>query len=71
MYMTENKEVCDVCANISLKRMYLLLLKTQEIILDINPQYNKKEIMNYLSSIEHDILMLNDKNNHIRRDLFD
>ena len=41
--MTE-KEVCDVCANISLKRMYLILLKTQEIVLDSNPQYNKKEI---------------------------
>ena len=69
--MTEKEEVCEICANISLKRMYLLLLKTQEIILDINPQYNKKEMMNYLSSIEHDILMLNDKNNHISRDLFD
>lgn len=64
------KEVCEVCANISLKRMYLILLKTQEMILDINPQYNKKEILNYLTSIEHDILMLNDKNNCIDRDLF-
>ena len=68
--MTEKEEVCEICAKISLKRMYLLLLKTQEIILDINPQYNKKEMMNYLSSIEHDILMLNDKNNCISRDLF-
>ena len=68
--MTE-KEVCDVCANISLKRIYLILLKTQEMILDINPQYNKKEILNYLTSIEHDILMLNDKNNCVDRDLFE
>ena len=67
--MTE-KEVCDVCANISLKRIYLILLKTQEMVLDINPQYNKKEILSYLTSIEHDILMLNDKNNCIDRDLF-
>lgn len=65
------KEICDVCVNISLKRMYIILLKTQEIILDINPQYNKKEILSYLTSIEHDILMLNDKNNHIDRDLFE
>lgn len=67
--MTE-KEVCDVCANISLKRIYLILLKTQEMVLDINPQYNKKEILNYLTSIEHDILMLNDKDNRVDRDLF-
>ena len=64
------KEVCDVCANISLKRMYLILLKAQELVLDINPQYNKKEILNYLTSIEHDILMLNDKDNCVDRDLF-
>lgn len=67
--MTE-KEVCEICANISLKRMYLMLLKTQEMVLDINPQYKKKEILNYLFSIEDDILMLNDKGNHIDRDLF-
>ena len=67
--ITENK--CEICANVSLKRMYLILLTAQKIILDINPQYSKKELINYLSSIEHDILMLNDKNNHISRDLFD
>lgn len=64
------KEVCDVCANISLKRMYLILLKTQEIVLNNNP-YNKKEILNYLTIIEHDILMLNDKDNRVDRDLFE
>ena len=67
--MTE-KEVCDECANISLKRMYLILLKAQEMVLDNNPQYNKKEILNYLFSIEHDILLLNDKDNWVDRDLF-
>ena len=67
--MTE-KEVCEICADISLKRMYLMLLKTEEMVLDINPQYNKKEILNYLFSIEDDIIMLNDKGNHIDRDLF-
>lgn len=67
--MTE-KEVCDVCANISLKRMYIILLKTQEMVLN-NSQYNKKEILNFLSSIEHDILMLNDKDNRVDRDLFE
>lgn len=68
--MTEKKEVCDVCANISLKRMYLILLKAQELVLDNNPQYHKKEILNYLTSIEHDILLLNDKDNCLDRDLF-
>ena len=65
------KEVCEVCANISLKRMYLILLKAQEIILDNNPQYHKEEILDYLTSIEHDILMLNDKDNCVDRDLFE
>ena len=65
------KEVCEECANISLKRMYMLLLKAEEMVLDINPQYNKKEILNYLTSIEHDILMLNDKGNRVDRDLFE
>lgn len=64
------KEVCDTCANISLKRVYLMLLKTQEMVLDINPQYKKKEILNYLCSIEHDIRLLNDKGNCVDRDLF-
>ena len=65
------KEVCAVCANISLKRMYLILLRVQEIVLGSNPQYDKKEILNYLSSIEHDILMLNDKDNNLDRDLYE
>ena len=67
--MTE-KEVCEMCADISLKRIYLMLLKTQEMVLDINPQYKKKEILNYLFSIEHDIILLNDNDNHVDRDLF-
>ncbi len=65
------KEVCEVCANISLKRMYLILLKVQEMVLDNNPQYHKEEILNYLTSIEHEILMLNDKDNCVDRDLFE
>lgn len=65
------KEVCEVCANISLKRMYLILLKAQEMVLDNNPQYHKKEILNYLTSIEQDILMLNNKDNRVDRDLFE
>ena len=67
--MTE-KELYEICADISLKRMYLMLLKTEEMVLGICPQYNKKEILNYLFSIEDDIIMLNDKGNHIDRDLF-
>ena len=58
------------CAYVSLKHMYLMLLKAQEMVLDINPQHHKKEIMNYLSSIEHDLLMMNDKDTCIDADLF-
>ena len=69
--MTEKTEDIGICAEISTKRMYLILLKAQEMVLENNPQYKKREIVNLLSSIEHDILMLNDKNNSISRDLFD
>ena len=69
--MTEKTENIEVCAEISTKRMYLILLKAQEIILENNTQYKKREIVSLLSSVEHDILMLNDKNNSINRDLFD
>lgn len=69
--MTKKTEDIEICAEISTKRMYLILLKTQEMILENNPQYKKREIVNLLASIEHDILMLNDKNNSISRDLFD
>ena len=69
--MTEKTDDIEICAKISTKRMYLILLKTQEMILENNPQHKKKEIVSLLSSIEHDILMLNDKNNSINRDLFD
>lgn len=65
----EGKDI--VCADISLKRMYLILLRTQEMILENNSQYNKREIVSYLSSIEQDILLLNDKDNCISRDLFE
>lgn len=68
--MTEKNELPEICANISLKRMFLILLKTQEMVLDNNPQHKKKEILNYLTSIEHDILMLNDNDNRLDRDLF-
>ena len=30
----------------------------------------KEEILNYLTSIEHDIFLLNDKDNCVDRDLF-
>ena len=69
--MTEKTKDIEICANISTKRMYLLLLKAQEMILENNPQYKKREIVSLLSSVKHDILMLNDKNNRIDRDLFD
>lgn len=69
--MTEKTEDIEVCAEISTKRMYLILLKAQEMILEINPQYKKRDIVSLLSSIEHNILMLNDENNNISRDLFD
>lgn len=65
--MKECKCECE-CARISTKRIYTILLKVQEMILQNN--IDKKEIISLLSSIEHDILLLNDKDNSIGRDLF-
>lgn len=67
----ENMKECECeceCAIISTKRIYTILLKVQEMILQNN--IDKKEIISLLSSIEHDILLLNDKDNSIERDLF-
>lgn len=61
---TEPKSV----AEINTKRMYMILLKAQEMTLQETP--SKKGIIQLLSSLEHDILLLNDENNHIERDLF-
>lgn len=69
--MTEKTEDIEECAKISTKRMYLILLKAQEMILEINPQYKKREILTLLSSVTHDVKMLDDENNSINRDLFD
>lgn len=65
--MKECECECE-CARISTKRIYTILLKVQEMILQNN--IDKKEIISLLSSIEHDILLLNDKDNSIERDLF-
>ena len=64
---TMNECECE-CAIISTKRMYIMLLTAQEKLLQNT--INKKEIISLLSSIEHDILLLNDKDNSIERDLF-
>ena len=69
--MNKQTEDMGVCAEISTKIMFLLLMKVQEMILENNPQYKKREILTLLSSVTHDVKMLNDKNNSISRDLFD
>lgn len=68
--MNKQTEDIEVCAEISTKRMFLLLMKAQEMILENNPQYKKREILTLLSSVTHDVKMLDDKNNMIIRDLF-
>lgn len=68
--MNEKKECCEVpmeCAAISLKRMYLHLLKAQELLLDNS---NKNEIMRLLVYVEQELLLLNDETNSVERDLF-
>lgn len=67
--MNKQTEDIQICAEISTKRMFLLLIKTQELILQNHN--DKREILTLLSSVTHDIRMLDDKNNHISRDLYD
>jgi hypothetical protein len=69
--MTEKTNNAEICTEISTKRMYILILKAQEKILEDNPQYYfKKEILSLLGAVEQEILKLNDENNNICRDLF-
>lgn len=67
--MTKKTEDIQICAEISTKRMFLLLMKAQELILENHN--DKREILTLLSSVIHDVRMLDDKNNHINRDLYD
>ena len=69
--MNKQTKDIEVCAEISTKRMFLLIMKAQEMILENNPQYKKREILTLLSSVIHDVEMLDDKNNSISRDLYD
>ncbi len=61
---------CEVCASISLKRMYLIILELQEKTLDSHYLKEKEEMMDSLLSLEHDIRLLNDSENRLDRDLF-
>lgn len=67
--MNKQTEDIEVCAEISTKRMFLLLMKAQELILE--NRNDKREILTLLSIVTHDVRMLDDKNNHISRDLYD
>ena len=67
--MTKQTEDIEICAQISTKRMFLMLIKAQEFILQNHN--DKREILSLLSSVTHDVRMLDDKNNHISRDLYD
>lgn len=69
--MTKQTEDIEVCSEISTKRMFLLLMKSQEMIVENNSQYKKREILTLLSSVTLDVKLLDNKNNRISRDLFD
>lgn len=67
--MTKKTEDIEICAQISTKRMFLMLMKAQELILQNH--IDKREILSLLSSVTHDVRMLDDENNCISRDLYD
>ena len=56
------------CANISTKRMYIMLLHAEQHLLENT--VDKTLILSLLDSVKHDVLMLNDKDNSIERDLY-
>lgn len=66
--MEEKSNECIECAVISTKRMYLMLSKAEEKLLQNT--IDKKEIAFLLSSVKHDILLMDDKDNQIECDLF-
>ena len=57
------------CAVISTKRMFLMVLMAQQVVLQNT--VDKKQLMNILSTVEHDILLLNDGENSVHRDLLE
>ena len=73
--MDDLKESVDIdvkeyreCANISTKRMYIMLLNAEQHLLENT--VDKTLILSLLDSVKHDVLMLNDKDNSIERDLY-
>ena len=56
------------CANISTKRMYIMLLNAEQHLLENT--VDKTLILSLLDSVKHDVLLLNDKDNSIERDLY-
>ena len=56
------------CANISIKRMYIMLLNAEQHLLENT--VDKTIILSLLDSVKHDVLLLNDKDNSIERDLY-
>lgn len=56
------------CANISIKRMYIMLLNAEQHLLENT--IDKTLILSLLDSVKHDVLLLNDKDNSIERDLY-
>lgn len=65
----EELEACETCACISLDKMLHTVLMCKSKLMDNN--MDKMEIYRILGSIEFDILLLNDENNFIERNLRD
>ena len=63
----ENYKETQECAIISLNMVLHKVLKCKSDLLDNN--CDKEDIYRMLNSIEFDILLLNDKRNHIERNL--
>lgn len=57
----------EACACVDLSRMMGMVLDLKKELLKPTPNMNKKEMYGILSSIEFEIKMMNDENNHIQR----
>ena len=61
----------DIIACISTKEMYKNLSKIQLIMLEGDCYKKKKDIIGLLISLKHDVLLLNEKEASLDRDLFE
>ena len=68
--LKESKTSESVCARVSLQKMMQDVLWCKQELLNASLSIDKKQMYDRLSSLEFEIKLLNDANNHIDREDF-